>query len=407
MHPSSPKVAVIGAGIAGITAAYWLSRKNASVTIYDTERYPAMGTSYANGSQLSACNAGVWTTWPMIHKGIKWMFTKDAPFYISPTIDLAKMKWLLRFIIETSNGTADARTKETIRLAISSRTALEEIIREEGIKFDRVEKGILHVYASEASMALAASQRSVMESAGCRWEVLDRESVLAIDPALTNTHLVGGIMTSDDSTGDMHMFCNNLAEVLAKKYSVMFSMGNAVRNITPDRGSIMVDGIRYDHVVIAAGVASQEWARTFGDDLGIYPVKGYSITIDLHDVESQLAAPWVSLLDDDAKIVCSRLGRDRLRVAGTAELSGHDLDIRMHRIKPLLSWTNRMFPGVNTRVYRPWAGLRPMTPSMMPCQTKSSVDNVWYHAGHGHLGWTLSPGTAKLLASSILGDENA
>ena len=115
----------------------------------------------------------------------------------------------------------------------------------------------------------------------------------------------------------------------------------------------------------------------------------------------------MSVLDDDAKIVCSRLGPDRLRVAGTAELSGRDLDIRMHRIRPLLDWTNGMFPGVNTRSYRPWAGLRPMTPSMLPAEHKSSVDGVWYHAGHGHLGWTLSPGTAKNLADEMLGGKNA
>lgn len=406
MSSTPTRIAVIGSGIAGITAAYWLARKGAAVTIYESEKYHAMGTSHANGSQLSVCNAGVWNTWPMIFKGLKWMFAKDAPFHVSPTPDPSKISWLARFLYHTANGSADSRTIELVRLALESRAALEEISANEGIGFDHVKKGILHIYRSKPDLDLAIKQRRLMESAGCEWEEVDGRWCKVIEPALANANLAGGIYTSSDSTGDMHAFCNGLAAAMTERYGVETIMGHRVSSIIPVSDGVVVDDTGYDHVVMAAGIEAQTWARKFRDDLGIYPVKGYSITIDLADTESQNSAPWVSMLDDGAKIVCSRLGPNRLRVAGTAELIGNNRDIMMHRVKPLLDWTRNTFPGVSTRSYRPWAGLRPMTPDMMPRVGASRIPNIWYHAGHGHLGWTLAPGTARNLANMIVGNQN-
>ena len=150
-------------------------------------------------------------------------------------------------------------------------------------------------------------------------------------------------------------------------------------------------------VVICAGTDSRSLAKTIGDDLPIYPVKGYSITIRNPEV-----APWTSMLDDEAKIVTSRLGADRLRVAGTAELNGYNTDIIQSRIKPLIAWSEKMFPGINTEHVTPWAGLRPMTPNMMPIVKRSKRNkNVYYNTGHGHLGWTLSAYTASMISKQI------
>lgn len=402
MHSTSSKIAVIGSGIAGITAAYWLARKGIAVTVYESERHHAMGTSHANGAQLSVCNAGVWNTWPMVLKGLKWMFSKDAPFHVSPVPDPAKMSWLLGFLYHTANGSANRRTVELVRMALSSRVALAEMYSREGIVFEHVRRGILHIYRNHRDLDAAMTQRDLMESAGCEWDALDAERCIGMEPALSSAGIVGGIYTRGDSTGDMHVFCNELARVLADRYQVEFRMGHRVAYMVPDASGIVVDGVVYDHVVIAAGVEAQSWSRKFGEDLGIYPVKGYSVTIDLNDDESRRCAPWVSMLDDGAKIVCSRLGHDRLRVAGTAELVGNNRDIMMHRVEPLLAWTRANFPGVSTRIHRPWAGLRPMTPNMMPRIGASKTPGVWYHAGHGHLGWSLAPGTARTLADMIV-----
>ena len=152
---------------------------------------------------------------------------------------------------------------------------------------------------------------------------------------------------------------------------------------------------------MSAGVGSRKLAASLGDRVNIYPVKGYSITGNLLDEQSQAAAPMVSLLDDETKLVTSRLGKDRFRVAGTAEFNGYNKDIRADRIKPLVDWVNQCFPEVNTRSVIPWAGLRPMMPNMMPKVGKGKLPTVFYNTGHGHLGWTLSAVTADMLADVI------
>jgi D-amino-acid dehydrogenase len=158
----------------------------------------------------------------------------------------------------------------------------------------------------------------------------------------------------------------------------------------------------FDSLVVCAGVESRSFAAQLGDRVNIYPVKGYSITVNLNDAQSQAAAPTVSLLDDETKLVTSRLGADRFRVAGTAEFNGYNKDIRADRIRPLVEWVNQCFPGINTRQVVPWAGLRPMLPNMMPRVGKGSRANVFYNTGHGHLGWTLSAVTADMVAQELV-----
>ena len=159
--------------------------------------------------------------------------------------------------------------------------------------------------------------------------------------------------------------------------------------------------IKFDSVVVCAGVASRNIASQLGDRVNIYPVKGYSITVNLLDAQSQASAPQVSLLDDETKLVTSRLGVDRFRVAGTAEFNGYNKDIRADRIRPLIDWVEQCFPGVNTRQVVPWAGLRPMMPNMMPRIGRGRHPNVFYNTGHGHLGWTLSAMTAEMVSGVI------
>jgi D-amino-acid dehydrogenase len=158
---------------------------------------------------------------------------------------------------------------------------------------------------------------------------------------------------------------------------------------------------QFDGLLVCAGVASRALAPQLGDRVNIYPVKGYSITVNLLDAQSQASAPSVSLLDDETKLVTSRLGRDRFRVAGTAEFNGYNKDIRADRIRPLVDWVNKCFPGVSTRQVVPWAGLRPMMPDMMPRVARGRRANVFYNTGHGHLGWTLCAITAEMVASLV------
>jgi D-amino-acid dehydrogenase len=401
------KVAVIGAGITGVTAAYQLVNRGYDVTVFEKELYPGMGTSYANGSQLSVCNSQTWTTWSMVVKGLKWMFKKDAPFYISPSMDLEKIKWLLNFLRVTVSNQADANTIKTIKLALESRAETLRIAEVENIQFDHVSKGILHIYTDQKSFQKATSYEAFMKLNGCDWSPVTHQQCLDIEPTLSNSNLVGGIYTKDDSTGDLHKFVKELSKVLQNKYQVEFLYNTEVKDINvSDNGAVINRDYLFDDIVIASGPSAQKWSKKLGDDLGVYPIKGYSITVDLADKKSQSSAPWTSLLDDDAKIVCSRLGDDRLRVAGTAELAGYNLDICHHRIKPLLDWTHKWFPGVNTSSYRPWAGLRPMSYDMLPRVKQGKNQRIWYCGSAGHLGWTLGAGMSIQLANLMSSQQD-
>jgi len=406
------KIAVIGAGIAGTTTAYALLKKGHNVTIIDSRRYPAMATSYANGGQLSASNAETWNTAKNLINGIKWMFTPDAPLLFNPSPEIQKYKWMLGFLIATIKGEHKKNTLETIDLAKKAREIYFKIADDEGIEFELLKKGILRFYDTEKEFKLDRNKVSWLDQKGMEWDILTTEEVINLEPAFENNKntdkILGGIYTKSDASGDIHKFCANLEQVLVEKYSANFQLNTTVDQISRQSNKLvltmkMEDEViddAFDNVVICAGVNTQKFANALGDKMNVYPVKGYSVTIDLKDKISKECAPTVSLIDQPVKIVASRLG-DRFRVAGTAELAGLNTDIRQDRIRPLLNWIEKYFPKVSTETYTPWAGLRPMTPNMMPITRESKMKGIFYHTGHGHLGWTLSAQTAKIVADRI------
>lgn len=387
------KVAVIGAGIAGITTAYELARQGFEVCVYEQESYPAMRTSYANGGQVSVSNSEVWTTWPNVKKGMKWMFKKDAPLLIRPSLSWSKMKWLAQFLINTIRGKYKENTAATIKMGLEARELYKKIMHEESIQFDQANSGILHFYKNASYYENAVNVKKLYEDNGCQWDVVSRSYINELESTMCNIPgIIGGVWTADDWTGDIHKFCVEMEKVLTKKYKVKFNYNVSIDNL--------VDSLEEEIVVVCSGVGSVKLAKSIGDSISIYPVKGYSITIEL-DNESRWHAPFTSLLDDEAKIVTSRLG-NRLRIAGTAELDGENYDIRRDRIQPLLDWVHVNFPKINTSNYSSWACLRPMTPNMMPIVSQSKHNkNVFYNTGHGHLGWTLAPATANQIVSII------
>jgi D-amino-acid dehydrogenase len=346
-----------------------------------------MRTSFANGGQVSVSNSEVWTTWGNVKKGIRWMFCKDAPLLIRPRLDWAQWRWMAKFLYYTATGAYEKNTKETIRLGLVSRDLYKNIIHEEQLSFDQSPSGILHFYKDEQYFEAAKQAQDIYRKNGAEWDIVDTKGVKELDSTLEKVQgIVGGAWTLGDWTGDIHKFCIQLSEVLATKYGVTFHYNWKINHLE--------ELSFYDAIVVANGVGSEKLANSVGDSLGIYPVKGYSITINNVDPKH---LPTVSLLDDQAKIVTSTLG-NRFRVAGTAELAGENYDIRRDRIQPLLDWVHINFPDINTHDYSQWACLRPMTPNMMPVVGQSNKNpKVFYHAGHGHLGWTLSPATAKQL----------
>jgi len=390
------KIAVIGAGITGLSTAYYLAREGYQVTVYEAERYPAMKTSYANGGQVSVSNSEVWTSWSNVIKGIKWMFRKDAPLLIRPRLDWAQWKWVAKFLYYTARGVYQENTAKTVQMGLESRKLYDQICKDENIKFDRNDCGILHFYKDETYWDNAQQVMELYNRNGLPREEVNPAYVGVVDPALKDINgIVGATITESDWTGDIHKFCYELTGVLENKYKVKFEFNSS---ITKDHDLAYMASVMYDAVVVAAGVGSVKIAEQIGDSLPVYPVKGYSITINNVDPKY---LPKVSLLDDQAKIVTASLG-NRFRVAGTAELCGENYDITRDRIQPLLDWVHTNFPNINTHDYTQWACLRPMTPNMMPIIKQSDMHpGVFYNTGHGHLGWTLGPATGKLVTELV------
>lgn len=399
-------IAVIGGGITGVTTAYALAKRGFAVTLFEQHRYAAMETSFANGGQLSASNAEVWNHTSTILKGLKWMLKSDAPLLVNPKPSWHKISWFAEFIANIPNYREN--TIATTKLAIAARDHLFAWAEAEGVDFDLKRQGILHIYRDKKGFNHAAEVSKMLALGGLPRRAVTPEEMRAIEPTLAGTYY-GGFYTESDATGDIHKFTVGLAAA-AERLGVKCLYGQDVTNLHSDGTQAIVtahdvEGAHsrtFDGLVVCAGVGSRDFAAQLGDRVNVYPVKGYSITVNLPDEQSQQSAPTVSLLDDETKLVTSRLGLDRFRIAGTAEFNGANRDIRADRIRPLTAWVNQCFPGINTRQVVPWAGLRPMLPNMMPRVGAGRHTNVFYNTGHGHLGWTLSAVTADMVAEQVL-----
>lgn len=398
-------IAVIGGGITGVTTAYALAKRGFAVTLFEKNRYAAMETSFANGGQLSASNAEVWTHPSTILKGLKWMLKSDAPLLVNPRLSWHKISWFAEFMANIPKY--EENTIATTRLAIAAREHLFAWASAEGVEFDSVKKGILHIYRDKKGFEHAGKVSKLLAAGGLQRHSVTPAEMKAIEPTLAGNYY-GGYYTESDSTGDIHKFTAGLAAAIerlgvkcryAQQVKTLHSDGKRATVVTLEDGG--EQSYTFESLVVCAGVESRRFAAQLGDRVNIYPVKGYSITVNLLDTASQQAAPMVSLLDDETKLVTSRLGQDRFRVAGTAEFNGFNKDIRADRIRPLVNWVNQCFPGVSTRQVVPWAGLRPMMPSMLPRVGAGRRANVFYNTGHGHLGWTLSAVTADNVADIV------
>ena len=411
-------IAVIGGGITGVTTAYALAKRGFAVTLFERHRYAAMETSFANGGQLSASNAEVWTHWSTILKGLKWMLKSNAPLLVNPLPTWHKLSWFAEFIAAMPHY--ERNTIATARMAVAARQHLFAWGQEEGIDFDLKQQGILHIYRDKSGFDHAGRVSQMLAKGGLPRRAVTPQEMKAIEPTLAGSYY-GGYFTESDSTGDIHKFTHGLAAAAERLgvctlydqnvKSVQSNGQKTVITVAQPEGALQREGVpaslpdtvqRFDGVVVCAGVASRDFAAQLGDRVNIYPVKGYSITVNLNDAQSQAGAPNVSLLDDETKLVTSRLGIDRFRVAGTAEFNGVDYDIRADRIQPLIAWVAQCFPNINTRSAVPWAGLRPMMPNMLPRVGRGRAANVFYNTGHGHLGWTLSAITADMVGDVVL-----
>jgi D-amino-acid dehydrogenase len=408
-------VMVLGAGVIGTTSAWFLRQAGHDVSVIEREAQAASETSFANGGQISVSHAEPWANPSAPFKVLRWLFADDAPLLFRPRLDPAQWRWCLAFLMECRPCRTRDNIAKIVELGLHSRRLLGETRAELGLHYDDLQRGILHFYTSQAEYDAAIAPAALMRKLGCELEMVDRERMLEIEPALrfTNAQIVGGSMTHTDESGDACAFTRKLAEKAVER-GVAFKYNTTVVAIETARGAVTGVQVRQpdgsykrltaDAYVVALGSFSAGWLKPLGINLNIYPAKGYSATLPVRDPERAYS---VSLTDDEYKIVFSRLG-NRLRIAGTAELSGYNLGLNETRCQALVRRTLEIFPDVaDPAKAQFWTGLRPATPSNVPYIGKSKLKNLYLNTGHGTLGWTHSCGSAHVLADIVSGRRPA
>jgi D-amino-acid dehydrogenase len=408
-------VVVLGAGVVGINSAYWLARAGKNVCVVDRQPAAGLETSFANGGQISVSHAEPWANPSAPLKVLKWLFDGDAPLLFRPRADIQQWLWIARFLVDCLPHRADRHTREIVKLATESRALLREIRARENLSYDQRTAGILHFYRDEREFAAALPVAELMRKYGCDRVVVDRDKVVEIEPAFADNResIVGATYTADDESGDALKYTQALAQV-CERMGVTFLYGShAVALDTHEKGVRSVElrtpsgyrSIAARDIVVSLGSYSPKFLRPYGVSLRIYPAKGYSVTIP---IEGSNGAPVTSLTDDQYKLVYSNLG-SRLRVAGTAELSGYSLSLNHRRCRAILENARKLFPRAgNFAKPQFWTGLRPTTPSNMPYLGRTrSFRNLWLNTGHGTLGWTMGAGSGKRIADMIDAGEGA
>jgi D-amino-acid dehydrogenase len=405
------RVLVLGGGVIGVSAAWYLAADGHEVTLVDRRGAPALETSFANGGQISASYAEPWANPGAPLKIAKWLGREDAPLLFRLRADWRQWLWGLRFLVECLPSRTRHNTIQCLNLALYSRDCLRELRASTGIAYDHLERGILQFYTDAKEFEHGVAAAALMREFGCDRVVRTPDECVSIEPALAacRERLAGGIFTASDESGDAQAFTVALAKLAA-------SRGTAYRwNTTVDGIDVAADavsGVRIrgdggraetlvaDAVVVALGSYSPGVLAPIGVPCSVYPAKGYSITID---IGAHRGAPTVSLTDLAWKIVMTRLGT-RLRVAGTAELNGWNTDLNEVRCASLVRRTFELFPDAGERAsVRAWTGLRPATPSNVPLIGRTRFRNLWLDTGHGTLGWTMACGSGRALADLIGG----
>lgn len=404
-------VLVLGAGVTGVTTAWYLRRAGFDVSVVDRQPEAGLETSYANGGQISVSHPEPWANPAAPFIALRWLGRSDGPLLFRPRRELAQWRWALAFLRECLPARSRRNTEAIANLAVYSAAQLRSLREELGLGYEFLGHGILHLFFSEREFGKAAERVALLARHGIRARLCSRAEMLALEPALAAMApgLAGGIHAPDDESGDAFRFTQALAQK-CQEAGVRFYYDTRIDRLAHTGG--LIDGIEVRDAagrsgllsagayVVCLGSYSARLVAPLGERLPIYPVKGYSITVPVAD---PARAPSVSLTDESARIVCSRLG-NRLRIAGTAELAGFDTSVDAQRGQNILRWLDQRLPGAaHAERAVLWAGLRPATPGNVPIIGKSECVNLWYNTGHGTLGWTLACGSAAALAGLMSG----
>ena len=401
------KVVVMGAGVIGVTTAYYLAKAGAEVTVLDRQPGPGLETSYANAGELSYGMTSPWAAPGVPTKALKWLFMKRRPLFIWPLISPRMWKWGAQMLMNCNDHAYAVNKSRMVRISNYSRDVLPDLIAETGIEYDGRAQGTLQLFRTEKQMKASKADQAILAEFDSPFEVLDPAGCIAVEPALAHVRdkFVGGLRLTADRTGDCRMFTMALAEKTAalgarfhygQKIEMIRVEGDRVKGVRTDKLGL----VTADAYVCALGSYAPNLLDPIDLRLPVYPVKGYSVTLPVTD---DAGAPQSTIMDETHKVAITRLG-DRIRVAGTAEIAGYS-----NRLGPNATATVRhvigdLFPtGGDIERAEGWTGLRPMTPDGTPILGPTRYPNLFLNTGHGTLGWTMAAGSGRAVADLVLG----
>jgi len=401
------KVVVMGAGVIGVTTAYYLAKGGAEVVVLDRQIGPGLETSYANAGELSYGMTSPWAAPGVPKKAVKWMFMKRRPLFIWPLVSPTMWKWCWQLYRNCNADSYRVNKGRMVRISNYSRDVMPDLIAEAGIEFDARAQGTLQLFRTAKMMKKSKADQDILTEYDSPFEVLGRDACIAAEPALAEVRnkFVGGLRLTADRTGDCAMFTTALADTCAGM-GVEFQYGQSIRGIAVENDRVagveteIAGRISGDAYVCALGSYGSRVLNPIGVRLPVYPVKGYSVTLPVTD---DAFAPQSTIMDETHKVAITRLG-DRIRVAGTAEIAGYSDRLGPHATDTVRHVINDLFPkGGDVTKAEGWTGLRPMTPDGTPVLGASRYDNLYLNTGHGTLGWTMACGSGRAVADVVLG----
>jgi len=398
------RIAVLGAGVAGVTTAWQLVKDGHEVTVIDRAPGPAEFTSFGNAGLVASGHAYAWSspTAPMMM--LRSMWRGDQAIRFTPRLSVRQWQWSLQFLAECTARGAKVNTERKARLCRYSQAMLNEVVAETGVAYDGLTGGIVYFYRSAAAVEAAAVKCQILRDQGIEVEVLDRAATVARDPGLAAAadQIAGSLYAPTDESGDSNLFTIALARSCAEKgaafrYSEeitdLRARGDEITAVVTDKGDLVADAY-----VLSLGVYSPHLVERLGIRLPIYPVKGYSATVPITDPS---AAPRIGGVDEENLLAYCPMG-GRLRLTATAEIAGYSTAFRRSDFREMLGKAEALFgAAADFRDPQLWAGLRPMTPTGMPVIDRAPYANLWLNSGHGHMGWTMSNGAARILADLV------